>query len=753
MREQSRDAFYLLIVVVAGLLTANWFLWVAAEEVGQGSPPWTAVYATAIVVIALFLREPVDKTAVYPQKHPLNPQPLRHFLHSFSPKRLWLLFGAAICLAYSLLTIPRLGLNDSYLLVTVAWLAAVGLWLTAVIPPQNRTRTNRDERGASILAASKGHKNQAKSEKSASQNSSSNRPLNWTIQNLSAFVRVRPRPIFLLLLLLLSLLLRVWRLETIPFTLGGDEASQGLEAVRVLNGTLRNPLGTGWLGVPTMSFFFNSLTIALFGRTIFGLRIAWALVGTANVLVTFLLVRRLAGEKMGWLTAVLLATYHYHIHFSRLGSNQIADPLFLSLALWLLVRAMDKGKQRDWALVGLVCGLAFYFYAGARLTPVVVLAVITYQFIRAPRPFWQQHQTGLLMMVVTFLIAAAPMLQYAVRFPDEFNARLNTVGIFQSGWLEREVELRQQSHAAILWDQFQRAAFAFNYYPDRTVWYGLRQPLLDPFFGALFLLGLLFGTVKLLWWRQKQVAAPMVAWWWGGMLLGGMLTESPPSSQRLITLAVPTCFFVALALCEMGQLVKTAVSGNGTRTNADERGQWAKDGRPMARSHVRSSVVGRRSFVPHSAPEIACTSLLTLAVILFAGISLNTYFYDAVPQRLYGGYHAELATELAPRLNALKNDHRIIFVGAPWMYWDFSTLPYLVADAEAYNVGEAPELPPTDADRLAGKGVVYIFLPERMGELPAVEQAMSGGVEEGVVSSVNGRLMATLYLIPSTPSE
>jgi 4-amino-4-deoxy-L-arabinose transferase-like glycosyltransferase len=667
MREQSRDAFYLLIVVVAGLLTAVWFLWQAAATAGQGQPPWTAVFAAAIVVIALLFRQPVDKTAVFPQKSPRNPQTLRHFLHSFSPKHFLLLLGAAICLAYSLVTIAQLTPDDSYLLVTLAWLAAVGLWLTAVSP------TIKDFAD---------------------------------FADLSAFIRIHPRPIFLLLLLLLALLLRVWQLEAIPFTLGGDEASQGLEAVRVLDGTLRNPLATGWLGVPTMSFFFNSLTIALFGRTILGLRIAWALVGTANVLVTFLLVRQLAGEKVGWLTAVLLATYHYHIHFSRLGSNQIADPLFLSLALWLLVRALAVGKRRDWALVGLVCGLAFYFYAGARLTPVVVLAILAYQFIRTPRTFWQQHQTGLLSMIGTFFFVAAPMIQYASRFPDEFNARINTVGIFQSGWLVREVAIRQQGYAAILWDQFQRAALAFNYYPDRTVWYGLQQPLLDPLFGALFLLGLLFGTGQLLWWREERPFAPMVAWWWGGMLLGGMLTESPPSSQRLITLAVPTCFFVALALWEVGQLAQTAVA------------------------------------------KLPLNWLLALAAVSFAAISLTTYFVAATPQRLYGGHHAELATELAPRLNQLKADHRFVFVGAPWMYWNFATLPYLVADAEATDVDEPPQTAPTSSDLLvAGRGVVYIFLPERLSELPLVQQALPHGWVEEVVSPVNGRFMATLYIV------
>lgn len=162
-------------------------------------------------------------------------------------------------------------------------------------------------------------------------------------------------------ILLLAIAARFWQLGSIPETLGGDEGSQGIEALRVLDGTIRNPFSTGWLGVPTMSFYYNALTIGPLGNTILALRLPWALVGVLSVICTFLLVRRLLSLTLALTTAVLLACYHYHIHYSRLGSNQIADTLFVALALWLLYRGYDTGNWRDWALCGVVVGMAQYF--------------------------------------------------------------------------------------------------------------------------------------------------------------------------------------------------------------------------------------------------------------------------------------------------------------------------------------------------------------------------------------------------------
>jgi hypothetical protein len=283
---------------------------------------------------------------------------------------------------------------------------------------------------------------------------------------------------------------------------------------------------------------------------------------------------------------------------------------------------------------------------------------------------------------------------------------MNEVGIIQSGWLSAEVQATGQSLVAILSDQFKRAALAFNYYPDRTVWYGLGEPLLDPFFGGLFMLGLLYATFQLLRPQVGARIAPMVAWWWGGMLLGGMLTESPPSSQRLITLAVPVCFFIAYAVWEILQLAAGAF-GN----------------------------------VPKKV-------ILTFAVLLFAFISLTTYFVDFSPQRLAGGRNAELATQIAPRLNELKADHRFFFVGPPWMYWGFATLPYLVPGASAQDITDHLTEPPPAHLVSEEEGAVFIIIPPRFSEVEYLQAAYPQGQSEEVFSPVDNRPMVTLYRVP-----
>jgi 4-amino-4-deoxy-L-arabinose transferase-like glycosyltransferase len=653
-----------LVIILIDLLAAQWLIWHAITQSPFDAPPWLAVLLIGVAVVALLagLSPRLNKDA-----GSAGAELSWRWLVGIRPYSRWLaLIGTIVTITFVLRRIPNLTDDSNYTAVFLVWLLAIVFYFGAVIP---RSEWRRPWSG-------------------------------WWRKRDSWFWGVA-------VLVLGALLLRVWRIGDIPFNLGGDEGSQGLEALRVINGKLRNPFTTGWLGVPTISFFFNSLSLRLLGPTTAGLRLPWALVGTATVWVAYLLVKQISDRRLGVVTAVFLATYHYHIHYSRLGSNQVADPFFLALALLFLMRALDGQKRLDWALLGTVNGLAFYFYAGARLTPVVVTAVLGYWFILNPRRFWREHGGGVLVAVWAFLLVASPMIQYAVRFPGDFNARLNQVGVIQSGWLERAMEARGESQAAILFDQFQRAALAFNYYPDRTVWYGLKEPLLDPFFGGLFLLGLLYGTLRLLTPTVGRQIVPLAAWWWGGMVLGGMLTESPPSSQRLISLAVPTCFFLALALRELLKLARQAVG--------------------------------------HLPEKMAFTAVLAA----FTFISLKTYFVDYTPLRLYGGQNAEMATQIAPLLNELKYNHEFQFVGAPWMYWGFATLPYLVPDAVASDIIEPLTEPVSPDLRPADKGVVFIVLPQRQAELDfLLEPAFPDGLRREIYSPVDGRLMVTLYQLP-----
>ena len=672
MKDKIAAAWLITILII--ILIGQWYIGRAFLTDPGGPAPWAAVFLMAAGALGLFLaREPAAEETAQPDPDiPLGAAPavpraapaFNGLPSSPTNWRMIALFLTVVLTTFVLWRIPALTRADNFWPVFLAWLAAILLFLAAVRQPGEGHLSREWFRSRRRLLLGMGA------------------------------------------LLLLAFVLRAWRIGDIPFTLGGDEASQGLEALGFSAGEWRNPFTTGWLGVPTMSFIYNSLSLALTGPTVAGLRLPWVLVGAATVLITFLLVRQLFNTGLAALTAFLVAVFHYHIHFSRLGSNQIADPFFISLALLFLYRGLDRHRRLDWALSGVVTGLALYFYAGARLTPLVLAAVLGYLFLLSPRKFWDEHRAGVMVLATAALITAAPMLQYAARFPNDFNARINEVGIIQSGWLENEVTVVGRPLATVLFDQFQRAALMFNYYPDRTVWYGLAEPMLDPLFGAIFLMGLIYGLLRLFTPAHGARIAPMVAWWWGGMILGGMLTESPPSSQRLITLAVPTMFFVAYVLWDIVGLARQA---------------W---------------------------PGVSRAAALAVAAVLFAFISLTTYFAEYTPQRLYGGPNAELATAIAPQLNELKGDHTFFMAAPPFMYWGFATLPFLVPGAAAQDIEEPLVDPRAQGYAPDGRGLVYIVHPARAGEMDVLRSAFPGGEERIIESGAGGRYLGSLYIVP-----
>jgi hypothetical protein len=506
----------------------------------------------------------------------------------------------------------------------------------------------------------------------------------------------------------LALLLRVAALEGIPFTLGGDEAWHGLLARRVLSGQLRNPFNMGYMSMPTMFYWPLSWSLWLVGDTVSGLRLPAVLVGTVTVPVLYLFARRLWGRPVAFLSAAFLATYDYHIHYSRLGANNVWDPLFVILTLWALDRGLteaDRTQQfRYCLLAGLVMGLSTFFYTGARLLPLLAATYVGFVWLRR-RKEMEGLVPALVLLVLGFLVAGGPMLSFAVAHPGEWNARLNQVGIIQSGWLAREPGLTGKSSVYILAEQFVRAAGAFHVHPDRTVWYGADRPLLDPVSGVFAILGMAWAVAH---WRERRQFLVLLLFW-SVIISGGMLTESPPSSQRL-AMAIP-----AVALLVATGLERTATLAR--RMAGAARRRW------------QDVVLG-------------------LAVLALGASNVWFYFAKFTPTRRYGSRNGETATMMGHYLRDLEGDYQAFFLGAPRMYWSFGTMGFLAPDVPAVDVVEPLSAPPDfGMDGSGERGVVFLFLPERAGELAWVQPAYPDGIVRQTYDAA-GELRFMAYEVP-----
>jgi hypothetical protein len=288
---------------------------------------------------------------------------------------------------------------------------------------------------------------------------------------------------------------------------------------------------------------------------------------------------------------------------------------------------------------------------------------------------------SLVLLVLALLITAGPMLGYAITHPDEWNARINQVGILQSGWLEREPELTGKSLPAILAQQFLRSAGAFHAFADRTVWYGADRPLLGFLAGIFAVFGMAWAVAH---WRDRRYFLVLL-WFWSVIISGGMLTESPPSSQRLVIAIPAVALLVAFGLTSTVDLL----------------------GRLLA--------VDRRW-------QNAALALLAVSV---ATSSVLYYFTVYTPARRYGSENGETATMMGDYLRDLEGRPEVYFFGAPRIYWTFGTMSFLAPGVRGQDVAEPLTGPPEAI--VADRSIAFLFVPERAGELAWVQQAFPGG--------------------------
>jgi 4-amino-4-deoxy-L-arabinose transferase-like glycosyltransferase len=544
-------------------------------------------------------------------------------------------------------------------------------------------------------------------------------------------------------LALLAFLLRATALSRLPYTLGGDEAWHGLLARQVLAGQLRNPFVMGYMSMPTFFYWPLSWSLWLAGDGMAGLRLPAALVGTVTVPLLYLFAHDLWGRRAALLAALFLATYDYHIHYSRLGANNVWDPFFVLLALWLLDRGLATWQRtgdgeaagRDaspyFMLAGLAMGLAFYFYTGARLLPVLVAAYVAFVWLKRRRrmPGLGRH---LVLLVLVFLVVAGPMLGYALTHLDEWNARINQVGIIQSGWLAREPGLTGKTTLRILAEQFLRAAGAFHAFADRTVWYGAERPLLGFLAGAFAVLGMAWAVAH---WRERRHFLLLI-WFWAVIVTGGMLTESPPSSQRLVIAIPVVALLVAIGLEQTVRLAAHLLRAPRQGSDPEPAGSTASRFSP-ARFLQANGGSGRRG---------QNVVLGVLIAVLAAG-SVHYYFDEYTPARRYGSQNGETATMIGHYLHGLNGGYEVYFFGAPRIYWSFGTMAFLAPQLSGHDVVEPLAAPPDFVD--TGRRAIFIFLPERRDELALVQQAYPHGTLREFPDA-EGMLRFITYQVPGS---
>ncbi len=510
--------------------------------------------------------------------------------------------------------------------------------------------------------------------------------------------------------LFIAFLVRLIALETIPINLGGDEGTQGVWALDALTGKLRNMFTTGWYNIPTMQFFITAAFLRFFPvGSVAALRLPFALAGLLSVLWTYLLVRDLWGSRrLALLSAFILATFSYHIHFSRLGSSQIVDAFSVTLVLWLYVRAERSGNLLTYALCGAALGFSLYFYYGARIIGIILAVFILHRAVGGLAAWQNRRRTGawdwqplvrgtlgLAVLLVAGLLVLAPLIGHYIRAPETFTSRIQAVSILAPGYLDREAAYWKTTKVHIIGEQLRKALTGFHFTPDPTFWYRPGRPLLDAVSAVLMVFGVAYGIMA---WRRREYGL-VVTWLFLAVTFGWVLTENPPSSMRMLVATPAVAILVAVGLEQLVQL-----------------------GHQMA---------GRVAWVA-----------LPLVAGIIALLNLNFYFREYTPTTEYGYISSQVATPLARYLQQRGGTYQVYLLSSGEVLSDNGVLRYMLYGTPVVDVLEPLSGPPTFVD--PSREAVFVFLPSRRGDLQWVRQAYpQGRVRE--FAGLDGRPLFTLY--------
>ncbi len=502
--------------------------------------------------------------------------------------------------------------------------------------------------------------------------------------------------------LLLALFVGAWLLRgtavtEFPNTFSGDEGSAGLHAARFLSGLADNWFTIGWFSFPSLWYALQSVFIELFGQTVEALRYFSALGGALAVLATYWLARVMFDRTTAVAAAVVIMASHFHIHMSRIGLNNVWDSLFVTLVLAGLWLGWRSGKRLPFVIAGLALGLGQYFYVSVRVLPLLVVIWVVGLWWRQPRP-WRRRLPDFVASGYAAVLTILPLALYFAGHWAEFQAPLNRVTIIGER-LDSMAVLEGLSPLVIVLRQMWLAALGFTQIPLRLL-YEPGVPLLMSLAAGLFFAGVAWSLLRFDG-RSALLFLPLLS----VVFLSGF-SQDPPASQRFI-LAMPA---VAVLVARPLGLV----------------GGWLRLLWPGGKEWVRLG-----------------TAVVLLWLTL---VDITFYFGDLYESYVLGGTNTVVANDIANYLQAEPTPPTVYFIGFPRMgYYSLSTIPYLAPEAEAIDVIEPITTPPTWA---ITDPTLAIFLPERLGELPFVQQAYPNGAYEEVLDAENQLLYGVYRITP-----
>jgi hypothetical protein len=496
-----------------------------------------------------------------------------------------------------------------------------------------------------------------------------------------------------------GLIIRTIGLTEHPYPWSGDEASVGLDAIRIINGEVTNLFNTSWSGQPNTSFLPTAFSMIIFGKNFFAIKMMSAITGILSIMALYMLAREWFGSEIALIASGFLVAYPYHIQFSRIGVDNIFDSLMAPLVIWLIFRAVRIKSLPSYLLAGIASGLTIYTYVGTRLVLAMAIGTIAYIAI-TQKNYLKTNPLQLGTYLAGLTVTISPITTFFLKRPELFMTRFGQESIFFNGWLSAQTERIGLRAWEIVLNQFLRTASVFFAQNAYSNFLNFDRPYLT-FLGAIFfLIGLAVAFRH--FFDQRYFILQM--WFWSILILGGALTMNPPAHTRLIMTIPATGIFIALGASQVSKV--------------------------LLRMKLKQRWIYGLNF---------------LLIFTLAYQNLSFYFGTYYQERYFKDASAELGMETGLQLQNLGEDYDYYLFGLPRVFARFPSTEFLAPNNPKYDVNtESIQKLSINKER----GSYFVAIPENQKLLQQIIKKYPGGSFEIITREMTTEVLYYAYILP-----
>jgi len=351
----------------------------------------------------------------------------------------------------------------------------------------------------------------------------------------------------LIAITLLGAGLRFAYLGSLPPGIYRDEAYNGLDALRVLEGY--TPLYfEANNGREPLFIYLVAWPIALLGATPLALRLASAIVGTLTIPTVYWLTRELAPSAEALLAAFLCAVTVWSVNLSRVAFRAVVmvPVLAVSLALWCRAARLRSGPLA--LLAGMAYGLSWYTYLPARMAA-LALGIAWLAQWRRGHAWWR----GWLLFGGGALIVAAPLLSYMVGHWETTIGRAGQVSVLNPAIHGGNVV---RALVENLWRTLLAWVWRGDFIPRHNI---PLRPVFQPLLAVAFALGIYLALRR----SRSEPGMALALIFLAIMLLPTILAEGAPHFLRGTGILPVLYIFPALGLAQVTRWVAKRVGSPG----------------------------------------------------------------------------------------------------------------------------------------------------------------------------------------------